>query len=349
MINNKNILVSSLLQDQWSSSHHPTKSFSDLLKAIQSLPPIKPIAPVKSAFIRLKSNLELSDTFQSTITQHHSSVRNVMEKAGPKTKLIGSLQRKTRIHPRNNDQFDIDILVIMGGFTGWSTAGYGGVLTSDATWHVNHLLSQNGVYRNKNPKTDDPTVLFYYDSDVKVELVPAFLDNVGYSHEGIPHAPIGRAYWVPKDGKWELADYDYDAAYISVMNDFCEDYLIPTIKMLKAIKNIHFPNLNSMYLEILATEIIPSRVSFRKNAGMEVSYPSLITDFFNIASNYKFFFAKQLPGSLTPPISPDISTSINLPIKFKKISTYISEISRLSQTDQLIYWKKLFGEHFTLE
>ena len=70
---------------------------------------------ISGSFLKLKSNLELNKTFDEIIQQRHNAVRSVLENnlSNIETKLIGSLQRKTRIQPRPEDGFDIDILVIL--------------------------------------------------------------------------------------------------------------------------------------------------------------------------------------------------------------------------------------------
>src|SRR4051812_5093112 len=80
---------------------------------------------MNAAFNRLKSNLELSESFQEKISQHHNAVRSVIHNTIPnaETKLIGSLARRTRIQPRESDTFDIDILVELGEFASWSANG----------------------------------------------------------------------------------------------------------------------------------------------------------------------------------------------------------------------------------
>ena len=39
-------------------------------------------------------------------------------------------------------------------------------------------------------------------------------------------------YWVPaRQGKWELADYDFEAEQITAINDSTGGLLVPTVKM----------------------------------------------------------------------------------------------------------------------
>ena len=70
-------------------------------------------------FSKLKQNLEPNPSFDQTIQTRHAAVRSALENKGAAikdTKLIGSLQRKTRIQPRIGEKFDIDILVVLGKF-----------------------------------------------------------------------------------------------------------------------------------------------------------------------------------------------------------------------------------------
>ena len=60
-------------------------------------------------FLKLKENLELSPSFDQIVQVRHSAVRSALENKAAAirdTKLIGSLQRKTRIQPRQGEQFD---------------------------------------------------------------------------------------------------------------------------------------------------------------------------------------------------------------------------------------------------
>src|SRR3989344_4346861 len=110
---------------------------------------------------------------------------------------------------------------------------------------IDSALRKSDRYRIMKPRQDQPTVTFEYKDGVKVELVPAYEDGITYS----------QGYWIPKDGRWELADYDYDAKYITQQNYLSDYWLIPTIKMLKAIKRNWFnEDVLSFHLLILAAK-----------------------------------------------------------------------------------------------
>lgn len=318
----------------------------DALLGNQTLSTLLKTDPLQSSFSKLKSNLELNESFDDLIQQKHSAVRSVIENKGAnfETKLIGSLQRKTRIQPGPNDSFDIDILVILGEFYDWVPAHLG-ISPQQALQTVHETINQSSRYSAMSPRQDAPTITFEYQDNVKVELVPAYLDKIGHSSDGRAHVPIGRAYWVPKNGRWELADYDYEADYISTQNSLTDGWLVPIIKMLKSIKRQYTPDLSSHHLEILASHVIPKAVLTRKQQGKVINYPSLITDFFLEAEDY-LYSPTRMYGSNSPVIELDLINQAHIPQKVEEIKNYCNSISGLSTNDQIEAWKKLFGDPF---
>jgi hypothetical protein len=301
------------------------------------------------AFEKLKTNLELSPSMQEKISQKHNAVRSVLENSGSvaSTKLIGSVGRKTAINPSQGEDFDIDILVVLGGFDHWVTSG--GISASDAMDNLNGIVSSTQRYGAMNPSSDDPVVQFEYSDGIKVELVPAYLDNIGQSPNGIPHSPAGRAYWIPKNGIWELADYDHEAEYITNINVGIGGYLIPVIKMLKATKKLHFPKMSSFHLEILALENIPIIVNYRLQNNLSVAYPELIKDFFRLSKN-DLLKTIKIPNSHSPVLSHSPSDALEHTIKFQEISNHCGLIDgQVSDTEKTKLWKALFGDPFPTE
>lgn len=295
---------------------------------------------ILQAFKEFKSGLELSDTLQEAVTTHHEAIRNWIESYGShiETRLIGSLQRNTRISPRSGDIFDIDILVILGEFHKISEDGTG-ISPSDAVDKLYKIMKEHGAYRKMNPSKDYPTVYIEYPSDgIKVELVPAYKDFI--------YKPKGQGYRIPKSYyKWTSADYDYDAEYISNKNRETDGYLIPTIKMLKAAKRNLFSDMKSYHLEILAVNIIPKIVSYWEDRRYSISFPFLVYRFFCIAKN-KILKSVKIPGSKSP--STDIY-SVNkryLAEMFGEICNYCAHFVKLDGEEAIEGWKKLFGEPF---
>jgi hypothetical protein len=296
---------------------------------------------VKQAFNEFKSRLELSDTLQKAITTHHNAIRRWIEDYHPniETKLIGSLQRKTRIQPRANDTFDIDILVIFGDFYP-PRPGSRVVSPSEVLNTLDEMMREHEGYEKMNPEKDFPTVIINYADGTKAELVPAYRDFI--------NEPKGRGYYIPKKyNEWEKADYDYDAEYISNKNQECEGLLIPTIKMLKAAKRNLFPEMKSYHLEVLATSIIPLIVRDFKSQNFQLSFPILVYGFFLIAKD-KVLESCSIKGSKSPDASAYMRNfqKQNLANMFSEIANYCQSIIQLDGRDGIERWRKLFGEPF---
>ena len=294
---------------------------------------------ITQAFNEFKSRLELSKTLQEAITTHHEAIRKWIESYDPniKTKLIGSLQRKTRIQPRADDTFDIDILVIFGSFYRWGTRV---VYPNEVLNKLDEIMREHEGYEKMNPEKDFPTVIIHYADGTKAELVPAYQDFI--------NEPKGRGYYIPKSyNEWGIADYDYDAEYISNKNKETEGWLIPTIKMLKAAKRNLFPKMKSYHLEVLTTSIIPLLVKCCQNQNLQPSFPILVYGFFEIAKNEVL-----KPCRISNSKSPDASAYMKnfqkqeLAVKFKEIANYCKNLIQLDGREAIEGWRELFGEPF---
>lgn len=295
-------------------------------------------------FQRFRSNLELNQTTDQTIQARHSAVRSAIVDYGldRPSKLIGSLQRKTRIQPRPEDTIDIDILVNLGKFEGWAPAGISPAAALSALYGE---VCKSDRYSTKSPLQDAPTVTLTFSDNVTVELVPAYEDGVGCWPDGTPVRPMGRGYWVPKGGRWEYADYDFEAEYITAQNRQCGGLLVPAIKMLKAARRLHFPVLRSFPLEILAADIIPPTVGFLSNLG-PVSYADLLWHFFGIAKATASA-SLRIPGSNSPPVLIDASVLAGLKNAFVQIERFIESTRQIgNRRDQANAWRRLFGDAF---
>jgi len=296
---------------------------------------------ISQAFSEFKSRLELNDTLQKAVTTNHEAIRDWIEsyKSNIETQIIGSLQRKTRIQPRVNDVFDIDILVILGNFyprTPWSRV----VAPGEALNEVDEIMREHEGYEKMNPEKDFPTVIINYANGTKAELVPAYRDFI--------NEPKGRGYYIPKSyNEWGKADYDYDAEYISKKNQESDEWLIPTIKILKAAKRNLFPEMKSYHLEVLATTIIPLLVEHYKSQNFQLSFPRLVYRFFLIA-NDEVLKSCSIEGSKSPDASAYMGyfQKRNLANRFSEIANYCQSIIPLDGRDGVEGWRKLFGEPF---
>lgn len=309
---------------------------------------LAPSPTMKAHFDKMRENLELSTKFQDEVSTRHKAIRSAIANISSSiqdTKLIGSLQRKTRIQPLDDDEFDIDILVVMGSFYCWTPPG-AGVSAHAAQTELLSTLHDSDRYSQFEPRSDAPTVTLQFER-LKVELVPAYRDQIGVTSSGKSTLPLGRGYWVPTSNGWEIADYDLDASEISRLNAACGMRLVPTIKMLKAIKRHRFPQLKSWALEILAAQIVPVAISLRAYEKLEpYSDSELLQLFFDIAKGI-LDAPLSLVGSNSPPVTLTRFETLPLRATFSQISSEIAALERLtSQRAKAEGWRRIFGDCF---
>jgi Second Messenger Oligonucleotide or Dinucleotide Synthetase domain len=298
-------------------------------------------------FQKLKSNLELDPTLAEKIATRHTAIRTYLKNNHPSfkdSKLIGSLQRQTRINPGATHKLDIDIIVIVGEFHNWVTSG--GITVHDAIHALHATVNQSARYGAMDPAVDPPTVTLTSSDNIEVQLVPAFIDMIGADPAGNILGERGRGYWVAKNGTWTIADYDHEAEWISAQNRASNGMLIPTIKMLKVIKRVYFPILDSFPLEILAAKIIPATVLFNQQFGGATNYQNLLYTFFELAPR-ELPTPIRVPGSKSAPIILNPLVVHTLTSQFGEIARYIRTISELSAEAQRAQgWRTLCGEFF---
>lgn len=302
---------------------------------------------VTEAFKEFKTKLELSDSFQESVSEHHNALQNWITGSDPKikTKLVGSLQRQTRIQPRKEDNFDIDILVILGSFHRWVSSG--GITPTAALDKIEGLVSEHETYERMEPETDSPTIIFEYADGIKAELIPAYVDEIGHSSEGTPTPPKGRGYWIPKNNKWVIADYDYDADLISAKNKEGGGWFIPTIKMLKSAKRNLFPELQSYHLEVMAINCLPALIDYYNNQGFSLTYPSLVYGFF-VDAVKSVLEPARLNGSKSPDSSAYLSSTQREQIskKLKEVTDYTGLFVKDDGQRPIEGWREIFREPF---
>jgi len=298
-------------------------------------------------FLKLKSNLELDPTLAESISTRHTAVRTYLQNNHPSfkdSKLIGSVARKTRISPGSGKKFDIDILVIAGEFGSWVSSG--GITPQMALDQLHTTVNQSARYGEMNPFQDAPTVTMTYADEIPVQLVPAYIDMIGHDPAGKELGSVGRGYWVVKNGTWQMADYDYEAEYISKQNEASSGYLVPTIKMLKAIKRVFFPELDSFPLEILATKNIPLSVIVKKVKNEQVFYHDLLYEFFK-DTPAQLALPIGIPGSKSNPIMFDPDKVAQLSKTFATLANYIRLINATPQQGKKVeMWREIIPDHF---
>ncbi len=296
---------------------------------------------VIEAFNIFKTRLELDPSYDKIVQSRHKAIRAFLENRIPgiRTQLIGSLQRRTRIDPpKELQQFDIDILVEVGVCKRFV---HGGITPVSSLLALERVIKNGGRYKKRGTETDSPALIVPYSDGSSIELVPAYRDETGNE------SPVGRAFWVPLSNNWHLADYDYDADYISTQNKRCDGLLIPCIKMLKGWRRNWVPDFRSFHLEILAALIIPAVVEACKEHQFQATEPYLISFFFQHAQN-KLNIPVRLPGSLSEPVgnylSSDQRNKIKRVMKFHSLAA--KHALNNSPPHSLKAWHNIFRSPF---
>ena len=208
-----------------------------------------------------------------------------------------------------------------------------------------NMVQQSERYAAMSPAADHPAVTISYRDKTKVEIVPAYKDQIGHSSNRTPHNPIGRAYWVPKQGRWELTDYDYDAQFVTTVNTNNGGWIVPTVKMLKALKRRYITGIKSFPFEVVAVNTLPIPVRSLTTSNQPVTFPYLINRFFHLAPTW-FTAPIALSGSLTPPLHITAQDRQPLEAIFGQLARYTDQIIALPEREHLKGWKSLFGDPF---
>jgi hypothetical protein len=266
-----------------------------------------PFSTVADAFNELLKRIELNPARVALASQRYNAVKATIESAlpGKTVSQIGSFKRKTKIRPAGlGDALDIDAAVSFMRFTQYARSGENGVTPSNALEIVRRALTSNQTYHVMAPVKDHPVVALEYADDMKIELIPAFVDGTGaHPHPGtqIECYVIGNS-----SGTWEPADYDYDAAAISSLNGLTKQRLVPTAKIVKAyFRNVEMP-LKSFHTELLVATIVPSIIAEWDAKKYSYGYEFILAQFLRRASQM-LTIPVQLDGSYTPPVNSNLT------------------------------------------
>lgn len=236
---------------------------------------------------------------------------------------------------------------MIGTAYNWVTTG--GITPEAAMGALHETMTDSDRYVEMNPVQDAPTVTLTGSEgeiEIKVELVPALVDNIGRDQLGNDLGSIGRGYWVVKGGRWQMADYDYEAEYISARNALSEEFLIPSIKMLKSIRHHHFSEMSSFPLEIIAASIIPLSVILKRTQNTPIRYRDLLAEFFDQAPAH-LATSLRVPQSKSGPILLGETSAQSLTNTFGTIARFIRAIDDVPQQEKQVgLWRQLFGDYF---
>lgn len=312
--------------------------------------PIK--KPLEEAFSILLSRLELNPTRIRLASERYDSIKTHLESRlqNVEVRQVGSFRKKTKIRPSDgSDRIDLDVVVCLGNFTGYSDFPGAGVTPADALITVQYALKDNAVYRMMRPRIDAPTIVLDYSDDLSVELIPCYRDLSGR----YPRLLGPACYVVGATGNWEPADYDYDAEFLTQLNQSqgVDGRLIPAIKIVKAFLRNHGLSIKSFFIEIVCAQHLPNVLRFAKLFNTDLGYARnlhIILD--KLADNLGMRLSFQ--GSHTPLVESGLSPLEGLFIKsrLKKLAqdarTLCNTFYSSAHVDR---WSDFFGSPFPRE
>lgn len=301
-----------------------------------------PVASITTAqaLDHFRASLELDPSYAKVIQQRHQAVRAAIEAVlpGTTTHLVGSLQRRTRIDPaRGLAGFDIDILVERGSFSRWTSSG--GTSPDTALNDLHRALRSVHQYARMDPEADAPVVTLDYSDNSKVELIPAYRDEFSDSE------PRGRAFWVPKGGRWVRADYDYDAAYVSAANRAMNGLLIPTIKVAKAWRRRAGLTASGYAVEVSVADSL--RVLFGGSYGSLTLVDTVRFALKGFQTDLIRGQAMTFPESLSEPVKMSAPLLANAVDRYK-VDRDVSALHSIDPADDRApaVWGRVFGPPF---
>jgi hypothetical protein len=309
---------------------------------------------VEAAFATLLRRIELDPTRSALASSRYQAVKETIEAAlpGSMVKLIGSFQRKTKIRPGDlSDELDIDLMVILGPFTYYAPPPVG-ILPDTALNRVRKALASNAVYNVMEPVSDAPVVVLEYADKFtfKIELVPALIDKTG-AHDHLDVAID--CYIVPSSSSnvWQIADYDFDAATISAVNQRADvkGMLVPFIKIAKTfLRNDEAP-LKSFHVEALATFAVSEASARWTREGLTWGYQHLLAEFLTTASAMVSAGPSKLPGSHSPAVNSDLTATETADVAFYLKNRGAAAWQLCARKDEqgvIEAWRNFFGAPF---
>lgn len=281
---------------------------------------------VKQGFKILKSNLEITDLQQETVSSRQKNVRRAVEAELTvlDSFLTGSYSRHTMIAPLS--EADIDVFVVL------DPSYY------EANGQASLLDKVKRVLRKTYPKTPEisrngqaVTITF---TDFMVDVVPAFYRQ-------------GGGYLIPSThggGLWIATDPKKHVEISSSANAVHNGDLVPLVKMIKCWNRAIQRHFRSFHLEVLAWSIFN---------GVTISdYPSGMRYFFDKGRD---LISKKNPDPTG--YNDDVGFYIDTREKIETaVSRFTTAYNRARKAeaydregkveDAINEWRKIFGSSF---
>lgn len=196
---------------------------------------------VNDAFVKLKSNLEITATEQKLASNRHIAIRDYVRKHWQLTDdfLTGSYIRDTKTKKLK----DIDIFIVI------AADGPQGGYRSQSPIEMLNALEELLCDRWENAYRDGMAIVIPYGSDdevVSIDVVPAFeRDKGGYF---IPD---------PAAGTWIATNPKLHQELSTAKNSDCGGKFVPFVKMIKGInRELGEPVSPSFLLEVMAHDLV---------------------------------------------------------------------------------------------
>jgi hypothetical protein len=285
---------------------------------------------IQQSFLKLKTNLEITELQAATVSTRQTSVREVVE-AGIDVLdsfLTGSYSRSTMIAPLTKADIDIFFVLDPKYFHHYNgqNGGQAGLLdfvkrTLLKTYTRTPDISRNGQ-----------AVTIRFD-DFVVDVVPGFNRQ-------------GGGYLIPNSGNntWISTDPKRHVELVAASNKAHNGDLVPLIKMLKAWNRSHSAFFRSFHLEVLTLQILDN---------------VQITDF---PSGARYFFDKGFGLISQQNLDPagyggDVGGYINTQEKIKEAAAKFklaydraikaeAYAAQGNVRDAVDMWIKVFGSNF---
>ncbi len=305
------------------------------------------VMTVNEAFAEFLKRIELNQARATQLSDRYIAIKETIEGSisGADVFQIGSFQRKTKIRPtQDNNNLDIDVGVCLGEFSRYVP---GGVYPAEAVETLENSIAPKGSYKKIRPYVDAPTIVLEYADGFKFELVPCYRDKSGkYHRENGPDC-----YVIPdSNNTWIAADYKYDAAFISGMNqkDQVKQVLVPSIKMIKKFVENNNICISSFHTEAMCAISVPGFISFWESRKQKWHYQHILAAWLDKASEYVLGDV-SIPGSYSGQLELEGNMLYRTVISgsLKALSKTAWEICNITNSDQAISaWHKLIGEPF---
>lgn len=282
---------------------------------------------ILQSFNILKSNLEITDTQQKTVSTRQNGIKGLLEKEMKvhDSFLTGSYSRSTMIAPLA--KADIDIFVVMDSEY-FEKNGQAKLLDRVKTVIKKTYTTTPKISRNGQAVT----ITF---TDFVVDVVPGF-----YRKDG--------GYLIPNSvlQKWISTDPKKHVEIMSAQNKIHDGKLVPLIKMIKCWnRNISFP-FNSFHLEVMALQLL---------TGVTITdYPSGVRYFFDKARDYVKKNNPD-PAGYGGDVGAYLNTDAKIEAAVSNITTAynraVNAEAYAKPTAQKIEaavaeWRKIFGDKF---